>query len=432
MKPEKVFKRYDIRGEYPEEIDEEFAYRLGQALGTFVSDNYGGQIVVGKDNKETSKTLTQELIDGILSTGVNVFNVGTGPTDYIAFISKQNSSPGVQITSSHMPLDFNGFKFIYPEGNSFVNEDLYALQHLFREKKFKQGKGSISDISRNSHKNYREAILRFAKRFGGKWDKKIVVDTLGGSAEVFINELFEELGADVVNLGERKEYTGIYQDPPDPKPERLDDLKQMVKQEDANLGLAFDLDADRVTLYKNGFVDGNDVFALLSQLFDGEIVGSIDTSDRLQDFAEGLHYTRVGDPFVLERSLEEEVPLSGEPNGHYAFTDFVPYNSGILSGLLLAGMDLEEQIQAIPDYTEVRDDIEVNDKEKSMQKIEDKLGEHYSIVSNIDGVKIQINGVKVLVRSSGSSNLVRVLADGRDKDKVEQAAEKVSEIVRNS
>lgn len=432
MKPDKVFKRYDIRGKYPEEIDEEFAYRLGQALGTFVSNNYGGNVVVGKDNKESSKVLKQELIDGILSTGTDIYDAGTGPTDYTAFVSKQNSSVGVQVTSSHMPLGFNGFKFVYPEGNSFVNEDLYTLQDLFRENQFEQGRGSISDISRDSHDNYRDSILSFAREHGNNWDKKLVVDTLGGSSGVFISELLEELGAEVVDLGEEKGYDGIYRNPPNPEPEQLGELKQMVEDLGADLGLAFDLDADRVALYKDGFVDGNDVFALLSQLFDDEIVGSIDTSDRLQDFVEEVHYTRVGDPFVLERSLKEEVPLSGEPNGHYAFTDFVPYNSGILSGLLLAGIDLEEQMQVIPEYTEVRENIDVDNKEEVMENVEQEVREQYSVISSIDGVKAQINGIKVLVRPSGSSPVVRVLADGKDEEEVKQAAETASELVRNS
>lgn len=429
MKPEKVFKRYDIRGKYPDEVDEEFAELLGKALGTFVLENHGTEVVVSKDNKESSKSLKDALIHGLKSTGVRVIDAGEGPTDFAAFTGQDHGAVSVEVTSSHMPLEFNGFKFMYPEGNGFVNEDLYTVQDLFRDREFNEGEGIVEE-DRGAKDRYEEQLVAFARDKGEDWDRKIVTDSLGGTAEILPRPL-EQLGAEVIDLNDRD---GIYMDPPNPKPEKLDRLKQTVEEEDAYMGIANDLDADRVTVYLNGygFLTGDEIFSVLAQLADEPFVASVDTSQMLEEFGE-VDHTRVGDPFVMDRALELEAELAGEPNGHYSFTGFVPYNSGMLAGAILAGLDLEERLERLPDYHTDRVAVKgIEDKEERMQRIVDQVRQNFTVESDIDGVKYSTGDASILIRPSGSSPKIRVIGESRDEGKLQEAMDEAEELVRNA
>lgn len=421
MKPEKVFKRYDVRGEYPEEIDEEFAERLGKALGTFTARNYSEKVVVCRDGKDSSKPLKDALIEGLTSSEIEVVDIGVGPTDYAAWCGKKEECISVQVTSSHMPLNFNGFKFMYPEGNGFVNEDLYEVQDIFRDQKFFPGEGRVTENSLIDQ--YREKILNFASRFDEGSKKKIVFESMGGEARI-LSEILEEQGHNVIDISDEEK---PYMDPPNPKPENLKNLEQKVKQEKADLGISNDLDADRITVYYNNrFLSGDEIFSILAQLVEGEIVASIDTSKALERLAE-VEHTRVGDPFVMDKALKMDAELAGEPNGHYSFTEFVPYNSGILTALILSGLDLDEKLSKIPDYSIKRDSIQVEEKHEVIEALKQEFRE--DIISDLDGVKFSYGDAEVLVRPSGSSPKVRVIAESRDQKESEEALDFVKKVI---
>ena len=376
------------------------------------------------DNKESSKGLRQALIDGITSTGLEVLDVGEGPTDFVAWSGMKNNCVSVEVTSSHMPLNFNGFKFMYPEGNGFVNEDLYAVQDIFRDQNFEIGEGSSLDKS-ELKQDYIDEIVDFASRFKEEESRKIVVDSLGGTAKI-LPELLEKLGHDVVDISKDDR---PYIDPPNPKPEKLDGLKEAVENENAYLGISNDLDADRITVYHNGrFLNGDELFCILAQLVEGKVVASIDTTQGLEDLVE-VEHTRVGDPFVMDKALEIEAELAGEPNGHYSFTDFVPYNSGMLVALILSGLDLEEKNSRIPDYTVSRDSLKVEDKHGVIESLKEVFED--SIISELDGVKFNHQGAEVLVRPSGSSPKVRVISESRDSKASKNALNSVIEKIED-
>lgn len=436
MKPEKVFKRYDIRGEYPEEINDEFAKRLGRAIGSFIEENYERKVVVGRDNKESSRTLKESLIEGMTSTGVKVLDVGEGPTDYVAFSGAMKNAVSVQVTASHLPLNFNGFKLMYPEGNGFVNEDLDSVKDIFRSESFDSGEGIVENIETGCREEYREEIKKKAIEYSESlFDRKIVVDTLGGATTNFLPELLRDLGAEVIDISKEKD-EHPYRDPPNPKPENLEELKNRIENEDADLGLATDMDADRVAVYSNGFLSGDEVFSVMAEKVRGDLVASIDTSqaveDKVADRGDEIYYTRVGDPFVMDKALEVGASLAGEPNGHYSVLDFVPYNSGTLTALVMAGLDVEEELEDIPDYSVRRESVEVEDKEEKMVLTEEEIGKNYEILSRIDGVKALIAGAEVLIRPSGSSPKIRVISEAEDEEVAEKGLEAAMDILRKA
>lgn len=434
MDEEAVFKRYDIRGSYPEELNEEFAKIIGKSIGTLAAKNYEPKILVTKDSKESSNNLKEALIEGIASTGVKVLDAGTGPTDYTAFTGKENNCISVQVTSSHLPLEFNGFKFMYPEGNGFTNPDLNKLRHLFRTKDFESGESEIIELE-SALKHYKNQMKEYLEKFETDFDKKIVVDTLGGATHPVIIEILDELGADIVDLGEDKEEKP-YRNPPDPKPENLEELKHTVNEENADIGIATDMDGDRITVYKGDFTSGDQLFGVFTQIVNSDIVASIDTSEAVEDIAEldenKVKYTRVGDPFVLDKAIEEGVDLAGEPNGHYAFLDFVPYPSGTLSGVLAAGIDLAHYLGELPDYHVERKNVNVKDKKEKMKAVKEKVRDQYKVISEIDGIKFSEEDTTVLVRSSGSSPKLRIIVESENPKTAEEVSCKVEKLIQNA
>jgi phosphomannomutase len=427
MQPDKVFKRYDVRGRYPEELDEEFVERMGKSVGRFIIERGEEKVVVCRDSKESSEGLKDELISGIVSTGVDVLDVGEGTTDYAAFCGSKEEAVSVQVTSSHMPLEFNGLKFMYPEGNGFLNDDLDRLEEFFHAEDFPQGSGRLE--YGNYREEYIEEILEFVRENGANFGGKIVIDTMGGAAKDMLPEVLERLGFEVFDLGKYRE--GVYRNPPDPRPEKLEELRDAVEATNAYIGIATDLDGDRVKiLFDGGWITGDDLFCVFSQLFDGKAVASIDTSEKLEEFGE-VDYTRVGDPFVIDRMIEEDAVLSGEPNGHFCFPQVINYNSGIIAGALAASLDHEKKLGNIPDSFYRKRNLEypdMDERDEAMQRCLERKDD-VEVISEIDGLKFSYSGASVLVRPSGSSPKIRIKSEGASGKKAEEGLDRALELL---
>ncbi len=436
MDEEAVFRRYDIRGAYPMEVNGEFAGLLGRSFGSFARQKGWDSVVVSKDTKNSSRNLKEHFEKGLRSTGVKVLDAGTGPTDYAAYTGMLREAPSVQITSSHLALDTNGFKFMYPRGNGFMNPDLDRVKDIFRQREFVEGEGNEEKIENEASTRYRSGLKRYFRRYFDTIDRKIVVETMGGAATPFLPGMLEELGAEVVDLSEGKDEP--YINPPNPKPPNLKHLRKQVKETDADIGIATDMDADRIALYHGGeWVGGNELFCVFAEIIRPEqVVASIDTSKALEDVL-GRHggvllHTRVGDPFVIYETVEVGAALSGEPNGHYCFTDFVPYNSGTLAGMLLAAAELDSLRERVPRYHNLRASLEVEDKQEKMESIAETVRREFDDVSELDGVKFPVNGSNVLIRSSGSSPKIRIIVESKERDTAEKVMKRVRQLVRNS
>lgn len=425
---ESVFKRYDIRGSYPEEIDEEFAKRLGKAIGSFIRERGSSSVVVCRDPKKSSATLKDPLVKGLCSTGVNITDVGVGPTDYAAFAANETESYGVQITSSHLPLDTNGFKLLYPAGNGFLNPDLDEIRNRFREKKYVEGDWKKIEQNREDlKKRYLAAAEEFVRQEAGEIEGKVAVETMNGAASEFLPELAERLGGSVIHYDSEI-------DPPDPGPQKLEYIE-------LDRAVATDMDADRVIYRDNsqqiesetvvsGWMDGDRMFVALAEILRSKsTVASVDTSSLLEREGFYVEYTRVGDPFVISKAVNSGAELAGEPNGHYCFPEFVAYNSGTVAAALLlaaepnfAGYNLET----------ARASIDVEDVEAAMNLLDKQLTDDFEIVSRIDGVKyIYDENTYVLVRPSGTEDKLRVVSHSDSYEAAVRASDQVYSWLRN-
>lgn len=430
MKSPEIFKRYDIRGEYPKELDKDIAYRLGKATGTFAKKNFRkNKVVLGYDNRESTRELKNGFVSGIMDCDVNIINIGLSTSDMAAYAGKYfKSSFSVCITASHLDWNKNGFKFRYKLGNGFLNKDLNRIKNLYLEGKFvNSSKGKIKET--NFSEIYKKVLKDKFKSFGKKLEGKVVVDSCGGPSSLIVPEILESLGVEVTEinpLGEKNRH-------PNPTKGNLEDLSNEVKNKNADLGVAYDIDADRLSIINsNGkFVSSNAMIPLFTDFFGNGVktVVSIDSGRVVTENIKNLHLCRVGDPFVSLEMLRKNAIFAAEPSGHYNYLPLSPHASGPFFTLIACSISkkIRNKVSKLPKYHLEKENLQVNQKEKVLNKIKAWAKENFKIISEIDGVKFSINGSHVLVRSSGTEDVIRINVESE----TQKEAESIMEGIKN-
>ena len=430
MDPEAVFKRYDIRGTYKKEIDAEFAKRLSHSVSKVLRQNLEKEkIIVGRDNKQSSKRIKKAFEQGIKQTCTQPIDAGVGPTDLTAYTGMQQDTPSIHITASHMPLDYTGFKLMYSEGNAFTNKHLDMIEkHFYRHSPANTENKNMAEPKAEHKNSYFHQIKDRVEQQCGVSTKKIVFDHLGGATKHTIPRILEMLGHDIKQVDRSQP-----ESPPDPKPSNLKRLKHLVDETDADLGIASDMDGDRFKAYYNGrFLSGDKIMCMLATTGIQNITASIDTSERIRKEAEDVSFTRVGDPFVMDEAISNNSSLAGEANGHFSLTNLVPYPSGTVTSALIASMNLKKAVKNTENFHVERQNIHVSHKKQKMKSVKKAVESRYNVKSRIDGIKYVSDEATVLIRSSGSEALLRVKADADTKEKAVQKANEARNLIRNS
>lgn len=408
-----VFKRYDIRGGYPGEIDEGFAMRLGRAFGSLFRD--GKTMVLGRDNVESSLPLKFAFSAGALSAGASVIDVGVGPTDFVSFCCRRlKANGGVMVTASHLGFDNSGFKFLYGEGNGFLNGDLARVKDAFLKHDFDTRKvGSFSDengIAGAYLESAKNLLLRLS---GGKRTgrAKAVVDTLGAA---LIAPLLESLGCEVVAVDTERHADCAEEG-------NVAYLKEEMEKHGAEVAVASDTDGDRLAVFSRGgrWVTGDELFCFFASKVakKGTIIASVDTSSIIESIVPNakIIYTRIGDPFVIDAAIKHKATLAGEPNGHYCFPAFAAYNSGTFFAALSAifADELPEFLGKLPKRFVEKKKLAVKGAESTMKEMLKFANLSKSkIISRLDGIKFRYCESTVLVRPSGTENAIRITVEG--------------------
>lgn len=334
-----IFRNYDIRGVYPDQINEEVALNIGKALGTIIIRKGGSKILVGRDIRKSSRPLSESLIKGLASTGCNVTDAGLSLTPIIHFCMVNNDFDlGIEVTASHNPKEYNGFRLDYRGAVSFYGKDVQLVKELVEKGDFEAGEGSVVEQDMfTDYLNYMKEQFHFENHL------RVVLDCGNATSSYFLPKIFDELGINLVPM---------YCDPdpdfphgiPDPENlEVLDELKKKVLDEDADLGVVLDPDTDRF-----GFVDetglhyDNDktlmlfVDDVLKANKSKKIVYDVKCTGLLHDFivAHGGEpkMIRTGHPYFTNETIVEGAVLGGEFSGHTYFADrYFGYDDGIYS-----------------------------------------------------------------------------------------------------
>ncbi|MFA5405982.1 MAG: hypothetical protein WC307_01335 [Candidatus Nanoarchaeia archaeon] len=387
-----VFKEYDIRGE----LNDEFVNNLGACF----AGQYGS-VVVMSDTKESSKHLASVFSQAVSQAGFNVINCGSGPTDMCSVAGAYYNLPSVMFTASHLADDCDGVKFHDERGAPFTSSMVKGLKGLKPVKLLFEGVVSSNDF----FKCYCDKVInRYQSLFKqGLKGLKVLVDLKNGCSISPI--LLTMLGAevDVVNTNGS-----------DPCNGGINELK--AKAVDYDLVLVHDFDGDRVVVVnKNGLVHGSLIACMLTELFKGEVVASIDTSQLLTKLAKVI-FSRVGDPFVAEKIIAHGACLGVEPSGHYIDPVFCLTSSGSLFALLIAGLivnkSLSNRLAELPPVLIKRNDLMVNDKKLFMKNVLMRVNDKF--ISDVDGLKFIFKNSVALIRPSGTEQLIRIQLEGID------------------
>ena len=435
----KVFREYDIRGIYPSELNEEFAYLLGRTFATKLLSIGKDKMIVGHDNRISSENLEKSLIKGLTEGGVNVVNIGlvTTPMYYYAW-DKLDIKCGIMITASHNPKEYNGFKMSYNGIHNIFGKDVSDLYYIMLNGIFSDGKGNVINIDiKNDYVNMIHNHINM-----GKSKLKVVYDCGNGTTSVVAKDIFKN--TDTI------EYIPLFaeSDPnfpnhhPDPcVEENLTHLKEKVKEEKADCGIAFDGDGDRI-----GVVDENGNFFEADEYMIAiwrDIYNKVDTkegffdvkcSKKLEDEMLKLGIkpvcVRTGNSYTKKISYDGNYPFGGEYSGHIYFRDrFIGNDDGIYAGLRFVEILSNGQKKASlllngvnKYYSTPEVKIEVNDEKKDyiVSRVEEYCNKKEYKYLNIDGIKVLYDDGFALVRKSNTGPHLTVRYEAKTEEKLKE------------
>jgi phosphomannomutase len=337
-----IFKAYDIRGVVPSTLTEEVAYHLGHAFGTHAAAHGETVVAVGRDGRLSGPALSQALIRGLVDVGVQVIDIGAVTTPMLYFAASTLCASGIQVTGSHNPKDYNGFKMVLG-GRAIYGDEIQSLRTIMQNENWvlKSG-GNVKQVDVIA--DYQSRIVSDIRL---QRPMKIVVDCGNGIAGATAPSIFRAIGCEVIELF--SEVDGNFPNH-HPDPSKLDNLKDLLhalKNSDAEIGLAFDGDGDRLGIVTK---DGNIIFPdrqmalfaqdVLSRVPGGTIVFDVKCSQRLapairQAGGEPLMF-KTGHSLIKAKMKEINSPLGGEMSGHIFFKErWYGFDDGTYAGCRL-------------------------------------------------------------------------------------------------
>ena len=399
---ESIFREYDIRGVYPNEINEEIVSKIATAISVKCHQEEITEIYVGRDGRLSGKDLLDALSKGLSECGINVINIDLVSTPLLYYAAKKsNSKSGVMVTGSHNPKNYNGIKLVINDKPVSGKEILDLIKN---NTNISATAGTI--ISKDIKKEY---ILEVTKNIEINKDKKIkvVIDCGNGAAGCIAPELFKSLGCEVIEL--YSEVDGNFPNHhPDPgKTENLKDLIQEIKKSNADLGLAFDGDGDRVGLVTNTgeIIFPDKILMMFSQDIlssqKGSIIFDVKCSNALPKIIKDLGGNPIMSPtghFHIKNGIKKHNPLlAGEMSGHIFFNDkWYGFDDGHYSGARIIELiwKRNESISKINEklpksFSTPELNINVTDETKF------KIIEDFSSQCSLEGEKITIDGLRI-------------------------------------
>ena len=337
-----IFKAYDIRGIVPSTLTEEVAYHLGHAFGTHAASHGETVVAVGRDGRLSGPALSQALIRGLVDVGVQVIDIGAATTPMLYFAASTLCASGIQVTGSHNPKDYNGFKMVLG-GRAIYGDEIQSLRTIMQNETWVlQSGGSVKQVDVTA--DYQARIVSDIRLHR---PMKIVVDCGNGIAGATAPSIFRAIGCEVIELF--SEVDGNFPNH-HPDPSKLDNLKDLLhalKNSDAEIGLAFDGDGDRLGIVTK---DGNIIFPdrqmalfaqdVLSRVPGGTIVFDVKCSQRLgpaikEAGGEPLMF-KTGHSLIKAKMKEINSPLGGEMSGHIFFKErWYGFDDGTYAGCRL-------------------------------------------------------------------------------------------------
>jgi len=439
---EAIFKAYDVRGVYPDELDEDAARRIGTAFARFAESP---TVLVGRDMRVSSGPLAQAFISGVNDAGVDAVDLGLVSTDLVYFASGDRSLPGAMFTASHNPAQYNGIKFCRA-GAAPVGQDsgLSQIKAL--------ATAGVDALPRRGSIERADLLGAFADHLLGlvKPDAMrpltVVVDAANGMGGKVVPAVFDRLPFRLVPL--YFELDGTFPNhPADPiQPSNLVDLQRAVLDEKADIGLAFDGDADRVFLVdeKTELVSGSLTTALVARrVLSGEpgatiiynVICSRVVREVIAENGGNAVRSRVGHSFIKELMATTGAAFAGEHSGHYYFRDNYRADSGLLAALYiletmsLEGKTLSELLAPLRRYADSGEiNIEVDDQGRVIERIAAAFAD--GSADRLDGLTVEYGDWWFNVRPSNTEPLLRLNVEANDETLLAERTEEIVKLIK--
>ncbi|MDD2414283.1 MAG: phosphoglucosamine mutase [Eubacteriaceae bacterium] len=437
----RLFGTDGVRGIYEKELTTELAYQLGH-YGSYVlsKGNHNPKIIIGMDTRISGKPLEAALVDGITAAGGDVLLAGVIPTPAIAVLVKTyQADAGIVISASHNPYQFNGIKFFNSQGFKLSDNLEDQIEDCI-----KKGDSIKSDKKGHvAHLEHPEIIYQEHTRHGFNTSLdgiKLIIDCANGASSKIAPDFFKDLGADVQVIADQPNGKNINDHCGSTC---ISNLSDNIIAKGADLGLAFDGDADRCLAVdeKGRLIDGDTILNLIGRKMkkDGTlkkdtvvvtVMSNIGLDIALKEYNLKSVKTDVGDRYVLEEMLKHGYNIGGEQSGHVILLDHNSTGDGMLTALMLASILHEEQKKAselndlMVSYPQVLVNAQVTNQNKFNYKKD-------TIIQNeIKRVENHFSGQgRVLIRPSGTEPLVRVMIEGKDQAELEKIAHNLASLI---
>ncbi|MFB5394724.1 phosphoglucosamine mutase [Enterococcus faecalis] len=443
----KYFGTDGVRGIANKELTPELAFKLGRYGGYVLSQHEDSsrkpRVLVGRDTRISGEMLEQALIAGLLSVGIEVFQLGVISTPGVAYLTRlQKASAGVMISASHNPAEDNGIKFFGADGFKLVDDQEAEIEALLDAEEDTLPRPSAEGLG--SLDEFPEGLLKYSQFLvqsipGDLADMTVCLDAANGATATAVNRVFADLETDFYTMGTSPNGLNINDGVGSTHPEAL---AEMVVEKGADAGLAFDGDGDRIIAVDElgRIIDGDKIMYICAKylaekkrLKKDTIVTTVMSNLGFHKAVEEIGLkdvvTQVGDRYVVEEMRKNDYNFGGEQSGHMIFLDYNTTGDGMLSGIQLlnvmkqTGKKLSELADEVTIYPQKLVNIRVTDKNGAM--------EVPAIKAVVEQAEAEMNGeARILVRPSGTEPLLRVMAEAPTQEKVDYYVDKIAEVVR--
>ncbi len=429
-KPLQSFKAYDVRGRVPEDLDEELAYRIGLAFGSLFSPR---RVVVGKDVRHSSASLSEALGQGLNETGCDVLDIGLGGTEQVYFATfAWNLDGGIMVTASHNPPGYNGMKFVR-EGARPVSGDtgLRELQRLVEEETFRSTRERGKIHQEDVNEDYVQHLLGYVDRTQLR-PLRLAVNPGNGTAGPVLDLLAPELPFDLAAIYSQPDGDFPHGVPNPLLVENRQATAELVREHNADLGLAWDGDYDRCFFFdsRGEFVEGYYIVGLLARAMLEQYPGSRiihdprlvwNTREIVARHGGEAVQSKTGHAFMKERMRKENAVYGGEMSAHHYFRKFSYCDSGMIPWLLLAELvsktnrSLSEMVAECQARYPVSGEInrEVEDPDRTLALIEERYREQARDIDYTDGLSMEFEAWRFNIRKSNTEPLIRLNVETR-------------------
>ncbi len=435
-----------IRGIANSELSPELAFKLGRYGGYVLAQHTEEErpkVLVGRDTRISGRMLEYSLIAGLLSIGAEVLRLGVISTPAVAYLTRQqNATAGIMISASHNPAEDNGIKFFGADGFKLNDDQEEEIEALINSETDELPRPSAEGLGRSEE--YKESILKYVQYLtqtisGDLSGMNVVLDAAHGATSPIVNRLFADLETDFYVIGDSPDGLNINDGVGSTHPEAL--VAEVLEKE-ANLGLAFDGDGDRVIAVdeKGNIIDGdrmlyicgkylNDQGLLKNSTIVSTVMSNLGFYNALEEAEIKSVKTAVGDRNVMKEMRENGYSLGGEQSGHLIFLDHSTSGDGLLAGIQLmkimkeTGKSLSELAGEVTIYPQRLTNVRVSDKQAVM--------DNPAVTKVIEEVEAEMGDEgRILLRPSGTEPLFRVMAEAKTQEKCDEYCERIADVIR--